>query len=481
MPTPAVKPLPPPNKKSPNTTMDQLHEQLSNLAEQTRVIENTADAEKRPMTDDEVKTIRQLNADFEAVEAEIEVRNHSQRMEERLSAGQGRRTQPADVEVDEADEEEPLPAANTKAAARARAAARGHHITGGEPAGATKGSRGFRSIGEFAIAAKLTLTGKHDPRIMNAPTTFGQEAVGSDGGFALPPDFRQEIMKQVMGEDSLLSRTDQQTTSSNALTLPLDTTTPWQTSGGVLGSWMGEGGTIGITKPKLGQLECKANKLGALVPITDELLEDVPAMTRWLQSKVPEKFTSLINDAIVNGDGNMKPLGMLNANCKITVAAESGQGAGTIVAKNIMKMWGRLYGRLRADAVWLINQDSEQQLQQLVMPGTNPSFPAYMPPGGFSAAPYATLFGRPIIPLEACQTVGTEGDIILTDPTQYLTVLKAGGMRTDVSIHLYFDSDHTAFRFVMRIGGQSYWPAAVARANGSNTLSPIVTLNSTRT
>jgi hypothetical protein len=48
-------------------------------------------------------------------------------------------------------------------------------------------------------------------------------------------------------------------------------------------------------------------------------------------------------------------------------------------------------------------------------------------------------------------------------------------------MHLYFDTDHLAFRFVMRIGGQSYWPSAIARKNGSNTLSPIVTLNSTRT
>ncbi len=79
-----------------------------------------------------------------------------------------------------------------------------------------------------------------------------------------------------------------------------------------------------------------------------------------------------------------------------------------------------------------------------------------------------------------CQALGTEGDIILFDPTQYLTVLKAEGMRTDVSIHLYFDSDHTAFRFIMRVGGQSYWPAAISRQYAANTLSPIVTLSSTR-
>lgn len=82
---------------------------------------------------------------------------------------------------------------------------------------------------------------------------------------------------------------------------------------------------------------------------------------------------------------------------------------------------------------------------------------------------------------EACQALGTEGDIILTDLRQYLLGTKVGGMRSDVSIHVWFDQGITAFRFSMRVGGQSYWPAAVPRQNGASTASPIITLNSTRT
>jgi HK97 family phage major capsid protein len=347
------------------------------------------------------------------------------------------------------------------------------------PSGITKGKWGFRSMGEFAIAAIHTQRGHADNRIMNAPSTFGQEAVGADGGFAVPPDFRQEIMKQVMGEDSLLSRCDQLVTSSNNLTLPLDTVSPWDTSNGVTTSWTGEGATLAGTKPKLGQLETKLHKLTALVPLTDELLEDVPAMTRWLETKVPEKFTSTLNTAIVNGTGVGQPLGLLNSGAKITQAAKAGQGSGTVVYDNIVKMFGRLYGRLRPNAIWILNQDVEPLLQSMVAPGS--TFPAYLPPGGLSATPYGMLMGRPVVPVEAASTVGTEGDIILTDLTQYLVALKATGMRTDVSIHLYFDSDHVAFRFIMRVGGQPYWPAPITRLNGNNTLSSIITLNSSRT
>jgi HK97 family phage major capsid protein len=453
---------------APVNTMDLLQARLVDLQEKATVVENVADAEQRSLTDDEVKQLKDIRAEFASVEAEIEVRNANKDMASRIAAPNRRQTTPPDLEdsTDRNEEVEvPRPA----------------RFSGGMPSGATKGSWGFRSMGEWAIAARRTKNGKVDPRIMNAPSTYGQEGNDADGGFAVPPDFRTEIMKFIQGEDSLLSRTDQQVSQSNSLSLPLDSTTPWQTSGGVIGGWFGEGQALTASKPSLGQLETKLNKLGALVPLTEELMQDVPAMTRWLNTKVPEKFNSLLNTAIVAGTGVGQPQGLLNAACKVTQAAVSGQGASTVVFKNITQMWGRFYAALRPRAVWLINQDVEQQLQTMVVPGGTPAYPAYLPPGGLSDKPYATLMGRPVLPFEACSALGTEGDIILTDLSQYLSVLKAGGMRSDVSIHLYFDSDHTAFRFVLRAGGQSYWPAAVTRQNGSNTLSPIVTLNSTRT
>ncbi len=447
-------------------SIEQLHVRLGEIAEECKVLQNIADNEKRALTADEVAKLDDYKREFDAVEKEVKTRAATNAMDDRLMAlsQPNRRQTSDDVEV---TNEEQRP-----------------RITGGLPAGSSKSTFGFRSLGEFAMGAFKTKNGKGDLRILNAPTTFGQEGINEDGGFAVPPDFRQNIMKQIMGEESLMSLCDQQSTTSNSLSLPLDTTTPWQTSGGVVPQWLGEGATIGPSKPRLGALETKLNKLAALVPVTEELMQDVTSLTSWLSSKVPEKFTSFLNDVIITGDGVAKPQGMLNSAAKVTVAAVAGQGAGTVVAKNIVDMYARSYGPLRRNGVWLINQDVEPLLQTLVMPGASPSFPAYLPPGGLSAAPYATLLGRPVIPIEACSAAGTEGDIMFVIPNQYLIVLKAGangGMRTDVSMHLYFDSDHTAFKFVMRVGGQSYWPAPVARKNGSNTLSPIVTLSSTRT
>ena len=53
-----------------------------------------------------------------------------------------------------------------------------------------------------------------------------------------------------------------------------------------------------------------------------------------------------------------------------------------------------------------------------------------------------------------------------------------GGMRTDVSLHLYFDADASAFRFIFRLGGQSKMSGTIDPPNSSITRSPFVTLAS---
>lgn len=445
--------------------IEDLQNKLMKLRDSAAAIQATADAESRDLTEAEQNDFDNIMEAFAATEKEIERRNKLGELENKLAAPEPRASIPPD--------------APPAALERPQAAPR---VTGGDFNGAGRGTWGWRTLGEFANGVRKASRGIVDPRLVaNAPASFGSEATNADGGYALPPDFRADIMTLVQSEESLLSLTDQQVTSSNQMTVPMDSTTPWATSGGPQAAWTDEGVDIALSKPALGTLTVKAYKLASIVPMTDELLEDAGAMSNYLRTKVPQKFTSAINTALISGNGTGKPQGILNSPSKVTVAAESGQGAGTVVAKNITKMWGRLYAALRSGAVWLINQDVEQQLQMLAMPGTAPQVPLYVPPGGFSEAPYGRLFGRPVMPFEACSAVGTEGDIILTNPKSYLSVLKSSGLRQDVSIHAYFLSDVTAFRFVMRVGGQSWWGGALTRQNGSNTLTNIVTLNSTRT
>lgn len=446
--------------------IDALRGELLDLNEGVNSIQAKADGEKRELTEDETAEVDRLMNMFEEKTAEIERRERMQAQAAKLSESFGRKSTPKGPEGEDG---EPT-ASQRKVYPRAK--------------GADNGKWGWRNFGEFAASVRVgsSRSGSLDPRLVaNAPTTYGSEGVGEDGGFAVPPDFRTAIMEKVMGVNSLLSRTDQQTSSSNTMTFPMDETTPWGTSGPQF-AWYGEGSQYSQSKPSLKEKTLRLHKGGCLVPVTDELVADANALDSYLRGRVPKAIDFGIQNAIVNGSGAGQPVGILGSDCLISVAKDTStspvQAANTIRFTNILDMWTRLYAPCRENAVWLINQDIESQLYLMRFSQTSSTpVPVYLPAGGASASPYATLMGRPVIPVESCSTLGTQGDIILADLSQYMTVMKTGGVRSDVSVHLFFDYDVTAYKFSIRIAGMPVWGSAISPANGSNTLSCFVTLD----
>jgi len=448
-------------------TIEDLQDQLLDLNEQAEAIQAAADAESRELTEDEQNQIDAVFVDFKKVEANIERRERINNQTESLKQRLGRQTDPQAV----ADPQDGDP----QAAPRHRGA-----YMAPAPA-AQKGKWGFKSFGDFALsvrsAAMPNNAGRVDPRLMqNAPTTYSSEGVGADGGYLVPPDFRTTIMEAVMAETSLLGRTDGMTSNSNSLVLPKDTTSNWDTTGGIQAYWEGEADQLAQSKLSLQSDQVRLNKLTALVPVTEELLDDASAVDSYLRKKVPEKFDFKINNAIVNGTGAGMPLGFMNSGALITIAKEAGQVADTIVFENIVNMYSRMLASSRGSSVWLVNQDIEPQLMTMGFPTSATATPVFLPPGGLSASPYASLMGRPVIPTEAAQTLGDAGDISLVDLSQYMSVIKTQGIRTDVSIHLWFDYDVMAYRFIFRVAGQPWLDAPIQPKNGPNTRSPFVTL-----
>lgn len=334
---------------------------------------------------------------------------------------------------------------------------------------------GFRHLGEFASCARAAAMNDDGARNRLMAANMS-EGVGEDGGFLVPAEFRDSIMKVVEGEESLLSRCDASTTARNAVTHPKDETTPWGTSG-IRAYWEGEASSVTAANAKFQGDTLRLNKLFARIDVTDELLEDAPQLDRYLRVKAPEVMTSVINLAIVQGNGAGKPLGFMNSGALVTVAAETSQPTDTVHHRNIVKMYTRMYAPCRARSVWLINQDVEPQLHLMSFrDGTSTPVPVYLPPGGVSSTPYGTLMGRPVIPVQAMETLGDLGDIALVDLSMYRALTKSGGARVDTSIHLKFDTDETVYRFIFRLGGSPWWSAPISPRDGSNTLSPFVTL-----
>jgi HK97 family phage major capsid protein len=349
--------------------------------------------------------------------------------------------------------------------------------SGGEDTLMQDPKRGFKSLGEFAQAVRVSkVGGAMDGRLAAAaPSSFANEADGADGGFAIPPAFSTDIWNMSLAEGSLIPMTDNTEVTGNSMAFPKDETTPWGGTG-IQVAWQAEGTAATPTKPVLGLDTLRLHKMIALVPITDELMADAPALSGYLSNNVPPKIMYKANEAILFGTGVGQPAGCLNAASLVVVAKETGQANATIVQPNISKMRSRLLVGNLKNAVWVGNPDILPALESLVVG----QIPIFLPPGTGIREAYndGTLNGRPLILSEHANALGTQSDLSLIALNGYRTITKAGGIETATSMHLYFDAAVTAFRFIFRMDGQPIMKAAVTPPAGksTNTRSYFVTL-----
>lgn len=320
----------------------------------------------------------------------------------------------------------------------------------------------------------------------NSPTGMNESFSGADGGYLIPPQFLTQVLMRTYAND-IMSRCTVIPIASNSIKIPaINETSRADGSrfGGVRAYWRREAGTVTATKPSVKDISLDVDSLMLFIRATQELLEDGGgALEVFLNTVASQEMAFVMGDSIVNGDGVGKPLGIMNSQAKIIQAAVSGQGAGTIVSANVLAMWSRLHASCMPNAIWLMDQSTIPALSTMTIGTAGAQLAVYLPPGGLAGqqlAPYGTLLGRPIIPTEFGKQLGTEGDLILWDPTTYLVATR-GGIASAVSMHLYFDSNEMAYRFTVRFDGKPWWLNALTPKSGGPTQSCIVTLSSTRT
>jgi len=138
-------------------------------------------------------------------------------------------------------------------------------------------------------------------------------------------------------------------------------------------------------------------------------------------------------------------------------------------------MYARMRPRNRRRAIWLYNQEVEPQFFKMGITIGTGGVPVFMPAGGISQSPFHMLFGCPMFPFESCEALGTEGDIMYVDFSEYL-LSDRGDIKTAASIHARFVYDETALRFTYRVDGLPRRQSALTPYKGTKELSPFITL-----
>ncbi len=331
----------------------------------------------------------------------------------------------------------------------------------------------------FAVARSSQRGATRDPLLIEA-SLGSNESVAEDGGFLVEKDIADGLLRRTFGTARIGSKVRRIPISAKANGLKInaikdDNRTTGARWGGLQTYWIGEGDSLTPSRPKFRQMTLELKKLTGLMYATSEMLQDSTALAGVIQEAFPEEFAFMVDDAIFEGQGTAKPQGFMHNGGKVTIAKETGQAAATILFENITKMWARCPARSMPVAEWWVNQDTMPQLMALHQVIGTGGVPVYLPPGGLSQSPYGTLLGRPVIPIEYCETLGTEGDIVLADPTSYVMIDK-GDIQYATSIHVAFLTDEQAFRFIYRVDGQPIDNKPITPFKGTASQSTFVSL-----
>ena len=340
----------------------------------------------------------------------------------------------------------------------------------------------FGSLGEqlCAVINAGRPNGRVDPRLYNA--AYGlNEAVPSEGGFLIQQDFTTKVYEDLFDNGLISSKCQKIPISGNANGTVIngfdETSRASSTAGGVVIYWADEAGDKTASKPKFRRVELNLKKMIGLCYLTDEMIQDAATIQATVSNAFRLAMDYTLQNSIINGTGAGQPLGILNSGCLVSVGAEGGQPVDTLITENIVNMYARRFAAQSMNYEWYYNQDIEPQLFTMSLSVGTGGGPVYMPPGGLSSAPYGMILGRPAHAIEQCATLGTVGDIILANFKDGYLLAEKGGIKQDMSIHVRFVNDETALRFVLRVDGQPWRASALTPAQGSNTQSHFIALD----
>ena len=192
------------------------------------------------------------------------------------------------------------------------------------------------------------------PNVTNAL----QIGTDSEGGYLVPDEYERTLVEALEEENIFRQMAKVIKTSSGDRKIPV------VASKGTA-SWIDEEGAFPESDDSFGQVSIGAYKLGTLIKVSEELLND---SVFDLQSYISREFARRIGakeeEAFFTGDGKGKPLGVLAA----TGGAETGVTAASataVTADELMDLYYSLKSPYRKKSVWVLNDSTIKAIRKL--------------------------------------------------------------------------------------------------------------------
>jgi len=349
---------------------------------------------------------------------------------------------------------------------------------------------GFKNIGEFIDAVrfgdragrlkdvKVDENGAYEvpdafkaillPRLRNEWTM----GTGSEGGFAVPEQFRQEIL--MLRPEAAIIRPRATVIPAgdppdSKITIPAFHQGANGIWGGVEVKWTEEGGEIGETDGSLEDVSMEPHEVSALTVVTDKLLRNWEAANAFLTFLLRGAMMAAEDLVFIKGNGVGKPIGVINGDGAIAVNRDT---ANTIKYIDIANMLAKLPPESQSNAMWIANQSAMPQLMTLQDAAGNYIFIR----GDATRGIPDTLAGIPIRFTGKTYPLGSKGDLVLVD-LQYYLIKDGSGPFIRASEHVYFKQNKTVIKAFWNVDGKGWVNEPLTLEDGSTQVSPYVVLD----
>lgn len=310
-------------------------------------------------------------------------------------------------------------------------------------------SKGGRASAEYQKAfwnAMRTRSGEGlDPMIKNAL----QIGTDTEGGYLVPDEFERTLIEALDEENIFRKLANVISTSSGDRKIPV------VASKGTA-SWIDEEGAIPESDDSFGQVSIGAYKLGTMIKVSEELLNDsVFNLENYIAREFARRIGNKEEDAFFTGDGSGKPTGILAATggAQIGVTAAS---ATAITVDEILDLFYSLKSPYRNKSVFVMNDATIKAIRKL-----KDGQGQYIWQPSLQAGTPDTILNRPVYTSSYVPTIAASAKSIIFGDFGYYWVADRQGRVFKRLNELYAATGQVGFVATQRVDGKLILPEAI--------------------
>ena len=268
------------------------------------------------------------------------------------------------------------------------------------------------------------------------------EGVDSEGGYLVPDEFEHTLIEKLEEENIFRGLANIIQTTSGDRKIPM-------VAEKGSAAWLDEGESYDEDDDTFTQISIGAHKVGTMIKISDELLQDSAFnMENYISKEFVRRIGRKEEDAFFNGDGDCKPMGILDD----TYGAEVGVTAASateITGDEIIDLFYSLKAPYRKNAVWIMNDSTIAKVRKLK---TGDGQYIWQP--SLVAGQPDTIMGKPVLTSASMPGVGDANKSIVFGDLSYYWIADRQGIFFKRLDELYAQYGQIGFRASKRLDGR---------------------------